>query len=43
MKLCADRVPEAVLTTVDAWDAIIKEILQNLKPYLDVEADVHIE
>ena len=43
MKTCADRIPEEVLVTELAWDAIMKEISNNLKLYLDVDSDVIIE
>ena len=39
----AERVPEEILTTVQAWELIMTEILQNLKPFLHIEQDILIE
>ena len=43
LKACADRLPEEKLFTAEAWELILREILNSLKPYLDVELDVLIE
>jgi len=43
LKSAADRVPEEALFTEKAWGLILTEILNNLKPYLDVETEVLIE
>ena len=43
LKQAADRIPEEKLTTAEAWELILREILGNLKPYLDVENEVLIE
>ncbi len=43
LKTTAERIPEETLFSADAWELILKEILINLKPFLDVEMDVLIE
>ena len=43
LKSCADRIPEDELVTDKAWELIVREIINSLKPYLDVEVDVLIE
>ena len=43
LKSAADRVPDEMLVTGDAWRLIMMEILKVCKPYLDVETDVLIE
>jgi hypothetical protein len=43
MKNAADRVPEDLLVTGEAWRLIMLEILKICKPYLDVETEVLIE
>ena len=43
LRSAAERVPEEILVTEEAWALIMTEILQNLKPYLDIEQDVLIE
>ena len=40
MKSAADRTPEELMVTAEAWNVILKEILGVLKPYLDVELEV---
>ena len=43
MKAAADRIPEDVLVTDKAWELILRDILEALKRYLDVELEVLIE
>ena len=43
LKAAADRIPEEMLVTTEAWELILQEILQSLKPYLDVKVDVLLE
>ena len=43
MKNAANRVPEEQLADSGTWEKILREILQSVKPYLDVETDVLIE
>jgi len=43
MKAAADRISEDDIVTEQAWELILRDILEGLKPYLDVEAEVVIE
>ncbi len=43
LKAAAERISEEQLYTPEAWGLILKEILTELKPYLDVETEVLIE
>ena len=43
MRSCADRVPEQLLFTDDCWWMILREILTEMRPFLNIQKELLIE